>query len=666
MFGDDELYFGSIPAHLCAVRGRSVNYIHGNYTRDLIRNSDGKAIKTLARKDPIPAVGPGEEISPVVVPCVPSLDVVTTEISVDVSAWPIALQSPLIKTGEFSVAEPKAVVSGCRSACVKIENEWFRLKGCGNNADGFISKTSEMVIEIGKPKQKTRQIRGSAFVHTALMENYNGAVLSQALEPHGILSANIPMGYYLYDDERQHPIPLTSEHFQPACIVEKTRGDRRLGTHILAGISLLLNELIDYDQIDSEKLLSCFPATRKSQIAGGLGVQVTTASEIFSNLQLESSMMLLTQCATVAEYDAAVSVFRETIAIARQGILSESSIPNDDEIRKILEDTISSRLFTEDDAVSALCLKEGISQSDFYNWLHSSGHGDDCTVASALWKILIHWAVEPPPQKPLPVISIHDLSDARGYILPEKTPNKDQLPIQFFNDMRTNVVGSKACDPRWQEKWSNACTELAHHLDSLRNTKSVLAYLFSRLGFECGSFLSSLHNVCNVSWGTYQDAMCHPAQWHCNAHINNMVILSPASSNVQSYLGYLDLDMAFDAKSYVEIDPKKGVERLGEVGKDPDTFKNTLLVFEHVNFMECLAGSDSNMGVPVIAQEHIERYSDSLKTAMSYLYDIMMQGYLRGYTKDANFFAEAFNQEMHNAGLNIIQLAIIKQADFVA
>ena len=42
-----------------------------------------------------------------------------------------------------------------------------------------------------------------------------------------IVSCNTPVGLFMYD-------------FPKCCIVHKTLGDRRLGTHILAGLDLLL------------------------------------------------------------------------------------------------------------------------------------------------------------------------------------------------------------------------------------------------------------------------------------------------------------------------------------------------------------------------------------------------------------------------------------------
>ena len=47
--------------------------------------------------------------------------------------------------------------------------------------------------------------------------------------------------------------------FAPACIVEETKGDRRLGSHILAGIMVLLPKLLDENKLDVATLLRLFP-----------------------------------------------------------------------------------------------------------------------------------------------------------------------------------------------------------------------------------------------------------------------------------------------------------------------------------------------------------------------------------------------------------------------
>ena len=77
-------------------------------------------------------------------------------------------------------------------------------------------------------------IRGSAFEWTALRELYMSAYTNALLHTHQVTGCNISKGMYMYDPPNQ---PL-GKGFVPACIVEKTLGDRRLGTHIFAGIEV--------------------------------------------------------------------------------------------------------------------------------------------------------------------------------------------------------------------------------------------------------------------------------------------------------------------------------------------------------------------------------------------------------------------------------------------
>ena len=55
----------------------------------------------------------------------------------------------------------------------------------------------------------------------------------------------------------------------------------------------------------------------------------------------------------------------------------------------------------------------------------------------------------------------------------------------------------------------------------------MLGHLYAQLGRESGLLLRRMHRA-GISWGTYVDAMCHEGQWHCNAHTNNVVVLSEA------------------------------------------------------------------------------------------------------------------------------------------
>ena len=142
-FGDDEVFFGSVPVYLRRVEGKTVVYDGPSaYGPDPVRGKNGKPTRTLLRKDPIPHPDGG---APVVVPCMPCLDQVlltaasatatttaaaaaaaaaaTTTDAAATTALPEALRKPLVKVAEPFEGAPKAFASGCRSACVKVGDE---------------------------------------------------------------------------------------------------------------------------------------------------------------------------------------------------------------------------------------------------------------------------------------------------------------------------------------------------------------------------------------------------------------------------------------------------------------------------------------------------------------------------------------------------------------
>ena len=105
------------------------------------------------------------------------------------------------------------------------------------------------------------------------------ATSGAALEPLGILGANDAVGIYHYDTnpflvgpslpENNHREGTTAvtgtamnPKVQPACIVERTCGDRRLGSHVLAGLELLLPRLVDETRLSPAAVRALFPPCR--------------------------------------------------------------------------------------------------------------------------------------------------------------------------------------------------------------------------------------------------------------------------------------------------------------------------------------------------------------------------------------------------------------------
>jgi hypothetical protein len=199
----------------------------------------------------------------------------------------------------------------------------------------------------------------------------------------------------------------------------------------------------------------------------------------------------------------------------------------------------------------------------------------------------------------------------------------------------------------------------------------VLAYLFSRFGYDAGKIAGTLHSN-GINWGTYQDAMTRKdlGEWHCNAHSNNLVVLSEnkGSSNnskEKPLLGALDFDMAFDMESYVNMDA-------GKIGDSKQHF-DAILHLEYLNLLEVLAGADSSNGIPDVALSFIsENDNPAIKLIRTALYDNLINSFLSSY--NSTYLNEdkptarpsPWSKELHAVSHSLIRLAIIVMAEFVA
>ena len=408
----------------------------------------------------------------------------------------------------------------------------------------------------------------------------------------GVIPANIPHGYWKYEGIDQLPFGRgKGDIFQTACIVEQTLGDRRLHSHLLSGIFLLLNKIVDANAISRENVLALFPKSRP-KVDDCSNYPESTANFI-------GDAMLLT---------------------------SYKFIGSDADICK--------------------------AKNFGYVW---SVPRDRNSIANA-----IHFDFH--EKSPL------DIPDTQWSTLLHSSDEEEEIPM----------------DSRWNKKWAEISSRLDNKLKEMKlksNSRSVLPYLFSRLGYDCGRFMSVLHNRCKTSWGTYQDSLCHEGQWHCNAHSNNMVVLDPRNvanemaNEHHAFLGYLDLDMAFTQDEYVNL--KHG----GTVGiPDGTTVEkfDELLDYENINFQSTLTGLSNSSGLraPAILKNEEQCWKheniDVLKLLRIALYDTMVLSYKEAYvevktsikkeeerSKETNNYSYAYakyDHELHDIANDIIWL----------
>lgn len=428
----------------------------------------------------------------------------------------------------------------------------YRLKGCGNSSDGFVIK-----FEVSrKTKNMTKQIRGSAWMHTAMRENFMTSHLGNSLQEKGVLGANAAMGVYRYGPSNQ---PFGSKVSVPCCIVQETYGDRRLGTHVMSGLTLLLPKLLRTESLNIVELMKSFPEKR---------------------LKLNSA---------------------DDPVVSTAALMSDHMIAVELQANDLVPDGT-----------------HGVS--------FDVKRDDDLFAAGAT------------------------------IALPLKSLEKNDYPAQWTRD------GSKPMGKRWRRKWNELVCEY-NSLLPLAQGRSVLGYLYSRLGSDCGRIIREMHDL-NVSWGTYQDEICiSDDQWHCNAHANNIIVLSETHAIGDMLLGYLDLDMAFDDKTYVSLYGRGSPK--GSIGVSAKAHK-VLLRREHVNFLEVLAGADATSGVPMIAKSEVRKQSEGVKVVSSILHDALVLAYLNEYEDKKTYSKASFDPILHKISRVLIKLSIIIMADFVA
>lgn len=144
------------------------------------------------------------EYSDVIVPAMPTTDVAVSKLSnsarlplevYDYTPHPhqpphhvcSSRQVPLWKVGPVDGAL-LGFASGVRSGVIPVSGgRYVRLKGCGNNADGF-------VVAPVPGKESLRTLRGCAFEHTATRELVMTSLVNGLLASHGFQGANEPIG----------------------------------------------------------------------------------------------------------------------------------------------------------------------------------------------------------------------------------------------------------------------------------------------------------------------------------------------------------------------------------------------------------------------------------------------------------------------------------------
>jgi hypothetical protein len=250
-FDNDGLYAGFLECCYAECEGNTIPFSKAAFTEQSNKKLSSVAL-AQARGEPQSHLG--AEYATVLVPCIPATDV---EIKFESqkareaalqSAVPTFLQRPLVKvpvslqtdrkgsssSSNSSCTAKLGLRSGIRSGLLKGDNgTWYRLKGCGNNDEGFILQTVTK-------KSVSVNIRGCAFRWTAARELFMTTLIGEALAAESYLAGNKSVCLYEYKLPESEPLPAITR----VCGVFETLGDRRLSDHVLSGLECMLHLLV--------------------------------------------------------------------------------------------------------------------------------------------------------------------------------------------------------------------------------------------------------------------------------------------------------------------------------------------------------------------------------------------------------------------------------------
>ena len=376
---------------------------------------------------------------------------------------------------------------------------WYRLKGCGNKDEGFPS--APVPATLSKPlAERLFTIRGSSFQHTAERELIATRCIQECLKSSPLPTTRKTPQYL---ECANIPVALLKYHLLrddlPAipktCSVFKSNGN--------SNARLADNVLDGFDLL----LPTLFPdtafATRVERVLrahrfhyGGGSKQL--AREDQSELSTWGEAVLLGSDATQLE---------------AQGVFSKQwEAPVDEEVSL---DTWLLLMTVED--VSRPGHEDGV-QSYFANFASDYKSNVYASYSASAFDGIMG--------------SVALCAGVDSY---------PPLP--------------RHVNPRFQQLWNDQWDLLARYFSASEQCgNALLPSLYMLYGFEIGVVAESLWRD-RLSWGTYSDGL----GWHCNAHLNNLVVRKPHEPEMSTtfdslsstLLCPLDFDMAFSYEEFV-------------------------------------------------------------------------------------------------------------------
>ena len=256
---EEQIFYGVITVYLYPCTGENNIFDIDNIIREELNEENiKKALQTLNDLSYI-----NIKYKDYYLPCIPETNIKIKEKSdkeknLD-NKIKTLFSNPLIKfdlnmkreTKEFeNVNKFIGIMSGKRSSIIKgKDGKFYRLKGCGNYKKGFTILENYNDINFTK-----KEIRGCQFENNVFRELFYSYKIHKLLKKNNMFCANIPIGYFKYNNDIKFKDESLNDkniiinevpEIDKYCSIYETLGDRRLGTHLLKGIEIIIEAIIE-------------------------------------------------------------------------------------------------------------------------------------------------------------------------------------------------------------------------------------------------------------------------------------------------------------------------------------------------------------------------------------------------------------------------------------
>ena len=301
---EEQIYYGVITLYLYECNGEYNNFNINNAVQE--EPNQENIEKILKNLKPLSYIN--QKYDNIYLPCFPETDIKYINSKED-KQNNSPFSNPIIKfdisllreSDEFKNLDKYiGIMSGKRSAIIKGKSgKFYRLKGCGNYKKGFT-----LLEDDNSDIFKKIEIRGCQFENNVFRELYYSNKINEILEKNHMKGSNIPVGYFKYDKNLKFINNLLNEdnkiinevpEIDKYCSIYETLGDRRLGSHLLKGMEMLIESIIEtgidkfnLNEETYKALIMLFNEERRNESI--------ESSYIIKNVELPKDMSLKEWC----------------------------------------------------------------------------------------------------------------------------------------------------------------------------------------------------------------------------------------------------------------------------------------------------------------------------------------------------------------------------------